>query len=512
MYSKLLGIQFPNFPSGPMPPPTNIHELLDRVRRSGVVPPERLDVLLATLEASARPPTTPSEMLKWLMDAGMITRFHADKFIVGKYKGFHVGRYLILDQLGCGGMGQVYLAEHLNMRRLVALKVLSPHAFEHDAVARERFFREARAAGTLDHPNIVRVFDLCQEGKLLYLVMEYVEGLSLQEMIARAGPLDVTTACHYARQIAFGLQHAYELGFVHRDIKPGNVLVDRIGVVRILDFGLVRSESETGDNLTRQLGDRAVLGTADYMAPEQASDSSGADIRADIYSLGATLYHMLAGRPLFPEGRTAQKLVWQQIKEPVPIDRLRPEVPAQLAEFVHAMLMKRPGDRPQTPAEVFVALEPFVGSEVPSPNPAWLPAPAARVVAVRSPAPELAAPRVSGSTSQIFAAAMNSGSGSLSSSATRRSPTATPSANSVETDRLALGSERMPNGPDTASTGSLRATDTQTNTIPHLPQHDHDAEPKGKRLVLPDQAVVISTLSIALLISLVGIIILLLRG
>ena len=157
-----------------MPPPTTVPELLDRVRRSGIVAADRLEGFLAELGAAGPPPASPAHMLGRLIDAGLITRFHADKLAAGKYKGFHLGSYLILDQLGTGGMGQVYLAEHAHMRRLVALKVLPPQSFENDPVARERFFREARAAGTLNHPNIVRVFDLCQEGKILYLVMEYV--------------------------------------------------------------------------------------------------------------------------------------------------------------------------------------------------------------------------------------------------------------------------------------------------------------------------------------------------
>src|SRR5205814_3512220 len=154
------------------------------------------------------------------------------------------------------------------------------------------------------------------------------------------GRLPVAAACQYARQVAFGLQQAYEMGFVHRDIKPANLLVDRAGVVKILDLGLVRSEADKATGLTRQLDSRSILGTADYVAPEQAVDSSNVDIRADIYSLGATLYYLLAGRPLFPEGRTAQKLVWQQIKDPAPIRRLRPQVPAELAGVVHTMLQK----------------------------------------------------------------------------------------------------------------------------------------------------------------------------
>ena len=324
--------------------------------------------------------------------AGLITRFHADKLAAGKYKGFQLGSYLILDQIGTGGMGQVYLAEHARMRRLVALKVL-PVFSSDDMVARERFFREARAAGTLDHPNVVRVFDLCQEGKLLYLVMEYVEGVSLQAVVGRFGPLPVESACHYARQVAFGLQHAHELGFVHRDIKPANLLLDRLGVVKILDLGLVRSEADRDVGLTKQL-DNKILGTADYVAPEQAVNSSDVDIRADLYSLGATLYFLLTGRTLFPEGRTAQKLVWQQIKDPIPVQRLRPEVSSELAVVVNRLLRKQPEERYSTPAEVFEALEPFVPDEVPQPDPVWLPETPARVALVRAAVPSSGAERV----------------------------------------------------------------------------------------------------------------------
>ena len=494
-----------------MPPPTTVPDLLERVRRSGIVPADRLEGFLVGLQTSGDAPATPDAMLGRLIDAAMITRFHADKLAAGKYKGFQLGSYLILDQIGTGGMGQVYLAEHVNMRRLVALKVL-PVFSSDDAVARERFHREARAAGTLDHPNIVRVFDLCQEGKLLYLVMEYVEGISLQAAVLRYGPLDVASACHYARQIAYGLQHAHEMGFVHRDIKPANLLVDRVGVVKILDLGLVRSEADADSGLTQQIDNKSILGTADYVAPEQAVDSSKVDGRADIYSLGATLYFLLAGRPLFPEGRTAQKLVWQQIKEPVPIDRLRPEVPPKLALVVHRMLQKKPADRFQTPAEVFEALEPFVPDDVPPPNPDWLPEPPARVALSRSAVPGSNAPRVSGSTSQILAAAMRSGSGSTSNSSTRRNPPTADVESAQDTDKLTLTPVGLTKKVRDAANSPTDAVnrDTTQRTPPQ------DAAGTGTHPPLPtpfslNPATVISTLTVALLLALLGIIILLLR-
>jgi eukaryotic-like serine/threonine-protein kinase len=497
-----------------MPPPITVPELLDRVRRSGVVPTDRLEGFLVGLQTSGLEPASPAEMLDKLVDGGLITRFHSEKLAAGKYKGFQLGSYLILDQIGTGGMGQVYLAEHINMRRLVALKVL-PVFSSDDAVARERFFREARAAGTLDHPNIVRVFDLCQEGKLLYLVMEYVEGVSLQSVVLRHGPLNVAAACHYARQVSFGLQHAFEMGFVHRDIKPANLLVDQAGVVKVLDLGLVRSEADANSGLTKLLDNKSILGTADYVAPEQAVDSSKVDIRADVYSLGATLYFLLVGRPLFPEGRTAQKLVWQQIKEPVPVDRLRPEVPPGLAAVIHKMLQKRPEDRFQTPAEVFDALAPFVPDDVPPPNPAWLPEAPARVAIARSAVPGANAPRVSGSTSQILAAAMRSGSGSTSNSAAQRRQ-ATPNAE-ADTGKLSITPlKKHRSDSDTgASADALSLSETQRTPGSMVPT---ETEPGSRERAVPrpspmfNPTIVITALASALLLAMVGIIILLLRN
>ena len=486
-----------------MPAPTTVPDLLDRLRKSGLVPADRLDGFLAGLRASGHDPATPADLLERLVEAAMITGFHSNRLAAGKYKGFQLGSYLILDQLGAGGMGQVYLAEHSAMRRLVALKVFPPYSHE-DTVARERFLREARATATLDHPNIIRVFDLCLEGKLLYLVMEYVEGISLQALVARHGPLNIAAACHYARQVAFGLQHAYELGFVHRDIKPANLLLDRAGVVKILDLGLVRSEADAASGLTRQLDNRSILGTADYVAPEQAVDSSNVDIRADLYSLGATLYFLLAGRPLFPEGRTAQKLVWQQIKDPAPINRLRREIPQELAEVVHTLLQKKPEDRFQTPTEVFDALGPWDSGDVPAPDDALMPHPPPRVQASRSAVPGTGS-RAAGSTSQILALAMR-GSGAVARSATHRAlPGGPGNGSSGGDDGLDRTSQvitpgKRPGIVDPSETDAMAADDTRRT--PARPQAVPDETPWwGKPTVLA--AVVAAALLAAVLVLLI---------
>jgi len=347
-----------------MPSPATTPELIDRIRKSGLVAPSDLHTFLA--DPRSDPGSGSSRhILDRLTEVHLITKFQADRLAAGKYKGFVLGSYTILDRLGAGGMGQVFLAEHAAMRRFVALKVLPGNVCEDD-IARERFLREARAAATLDHPNIVRVYDMNREGKLLYLVMEYVEGVSLQALVEKDGRRSAAAAASYAQQVALGLQHAHERGHVHRDIKPGNLLVDRAGVAKLLDLGLVRSESDGDSKLTSQLGGaRTILGTVDYLAPEQALDSSNVDIRADIYSLGATLYFLLAGHPVFPEGRAGQKLMWQQWRDPAPIDTVRPDVPDALAAIVHRALAKKREERFQTPQEMADALGRWVGGLVP---------------------------------------------------------------------------------------------------------------------------------------------------
>ncbi|MGL6077069.1 MAG: serine/threonine-protein kinase [Fimbriiglobus sp.] len=347
-----------------MPPPVHVPELLDRVRMSGLCPIADVEALMA----EGTPPPggwTPPELLERLVAWQLLTTFQADRIAAGKYKGFVLGSYVILDRIGGGGMGQVFLAEHAEMRRLVALKVLSVPNPE-DTVARERFLREARAAAALNHPHIIKVFDLNRESRMLYLVMEYLPGLNLQEYIGKHGPLSLAAAASIAHQVALGLGHAHEMGLVHRDIKPSNIIIDATGTAKILDLGLVRSEADVDSRLTAQYGN-AILGTADYLAPEQAVNSSNVDIRADLYSLGATLYFLLAGRPLFPEGRTAQKLMWQQWKEPEELTNFREDLPSELVQLVKKSIAKQRENRFQTPAEFVEALAPFVGEKVQPP-------------------------------------------------------------------------------------------------------------------------------------------------
>jgi serine/threonine protein kinase/Leucine-rich repeat (LRR) protein len=277
-------------------------------------------------------------------------------------------RYEIRELLGAGGMGAVYRARHKLMDREVALKVVKAQLVERPGRV-ERFHREVQAAARLIHPNIVTAFDAEQVGDTHFLVMEFVPGHSLAQVIQERGQLPVALACEYVRQAALGLQHAYEQGMVHRDIKPGNLMVTSAGQIKILDFGLARLASELPGGVTTQEG--YVLGTPDYIAPEQAEDSRQADIRADIYSLGCTLYHLLAGRPPFPTGTFLQKIKAHQTQAPRPLTELRPDVPAGLGAVVERMMAKDPVQRYQTPAQVAQALAQLgIASEATSASPA----------------------------------------------------------------------------------------------------------------------------------------------
>jgi hypothetical protein len=286
-------------------------------------------------------------------------------------------RYRVLGLLGAGGMGAVYKAEHRRMERTVALKVLSPNLMDRPAMV-ERFHREARAAALLVHPNIITAFDADQAGDTHFLVMEFVEGISLAQHVLQEGPLPVAEACAHVRQAALGLQHAFEHGMVHRDVKPHNLMLTPAAQVKILDFGLARlvremtsAEANTTpalDGCGRPPGlteSGTIMGTADFIAPEQASAPSEADIRADIYSLGCTLYYLLVGHAPFPEGTALDKLTAHCEQAPVPLTALRRDVPPGVARVVERMMAKSPAGRYQTPAEVAEALAPFLAEARP---------------------------------------------------------------------------------------------------------------------------------------------------
>ncbi|MCG8648738.1 MAG: protein kinase, partial [Pirellulales bacterium] len=276
-------------------------------------------------------------------------------------------RYEILEHIGSGGMGEVYKARHRVMNRVVALKVINKR-FLGKPEAAERFRREVQAAAQLSHPNIVASHDAERAEDLHFLAMEYVCGVNLAELVHERGPLPVEEACDYARQAALGLQYAHEQGMVHRDIKPHNLMLADDGTVKVLDLGLATlaplslgaAEQSGHDSSLTAAG--SIMGTPDYMAPEQAGDAGSADARSDIYALGATLYFLIAGRPPFPSGSVTEKLK-DHAESPIePIDTLNEEVPSALAEVIDCMLKKDPQQRFQSAAEVAQALSEFTSA------------------------------------------------------------------------------------------------------------------------------------------------------
>ncbi len=339
-----------------MKPPTDCREFLDLLQQSAVLPAERLESYMRSRRALWKNLTQSEDAAKQLLADGILSRFQVKQLLHGKYRGFWINKYLILESLASGGMGQVVLCEQTPMSRLVALKVL-PGKEPGDL---ERFMREARAVAALDHPNIVRAIDIDHEARFHFLVMEYVDGTNLHDLVAEHGRLEVPRACYYIAQAALGLQHAHEAGWVHRDIKPGNLLVERSGVVKILDLGLARLTTDEKDNLTKRIDEHAIMGTADFLAPEQSLPGQIVDGRADIYSLGNTLYFLLTGKAPFGQGSVVQKIMAHQMQKPRSIRLHRSGLPKDLITLIERMMDKSPARRPQTAREVAEILTGFV--------------------------------------------------------------------------------------------------------------------------------------------------------
>ncbi|HEY7309019.1 MAG TPA: protein kinase [Gemmataceae bacterium] len=335
------------------------YRLLDRVRTSGILSPSQLDECARDLAAQF---PEPRAFAGELIQRGWLTPYQVNRLFQDKADELILGPYLLLERLGEGGMGAVFKARHKLMDRVVALKVIRAERLTGADDAR-RFLREIQAAARLSHPNIVLAYDADRIGDRFFFVMEYVEGADLSKLVRQQGPLPPAAACDYARRAALGLQHAHEQGLVHRDIKPANLLLTtKGGVVKVLDLGLARLSHGENSHSTEPLTHYGtVMGTLDFMAPEQAIDPHGADIRADIYSLGCTLYVLLTGKVPFPGGSFMEKLFRHKEIEPLPVEAHRPEVPLGLALVVRKMMAKPREARYQTPAEAAAALLPYCG-------------------------------------------------------------------------------------------------------------------------------------------------------
>jgi serine/threonine protein kinase len=345
-----------------------LDQFVRELTHSGLMTATEIAAFQQTLPAECQP-TDATALAQRLIEAHRLTEYQVSAIIEGRSADLLFGEYRILDRIGEGGMGIVLKAEHQLTRRVVAVKVLAAGAMRAPNIV-QRFYRELQTAARLNHPNIVAAYDAGQFKGNHYLVMEFVDGQSLSDLVHQRGPLPLGETLGYLIQAARGLQYAHEQGIVHRDIKPSNLLVDRQGVVKVLDMGLARlidtKDASHVESLTRT---GLVMGTCDYMAPEQAVDSHRADHRADIYSLGCTLYRLLTGTVPFPaDNLMAALLAHREARVPV-LRHIRPDLPPRLDTVFRRMLAKRPGDRYQSMTEVVAALQDVLRQ--PRPHGVW---------------------------------------------------------------------------------------------------------------------------------------------
>jgi serine/threonine protein kinase len=359
----------------------NSQSFLEQVREHGLLSEERLAALSQRFAAEA----PLHELTEALVEQGWLTRYQIERIWAGKAKGLMLGQYRILAELGQGGFGCVYKAEHLLMNRVVALKVIAPEMVD-DSRARAWFRREVLTSTRLEHPNIVMAYDANEFEDVLFLVMEYVDGPNLAEAVKTQGPLPIGLACALLLQSARALQYANDKGVVHRDIKPANLLLPRMAdgttpagprrgsrpnlvlldadqvLIKIVDFGLARLQCQGSPNTLMGLKERSFVGTPDYISPEQARNVHEVDIRADLYSLGCTFFFALTGRPPF-KGKAPLDIVLQHLdQEPPGLDTLRPEVPPALVAIIRRLMAKKPEQRFQSPGELVAELGFFFGS------------------------------------------------------------------------------------------------------------------------------------------------------
>jgi serine/threonine-protein kinase len=341
-------------------------DLLAVLRRTPLLQAAQMDELVRSLlprfpEARA--------LARELVQRGWLTPYQVNQLFQGRGDSLLLGSYVLLERLGEGGMGTVFKARHTRLGRTVALKVIRTDRLKNPD-ARRRFEREIRAAALLEHPNVALTYDAGEVGGTHFFAMEYVPGTDLAKLVGRSGPLGVTAACDCIRQAALGLQHAFERGLVHRDVKPSNLVLTPGAVVKILDMGLARVRGAVEEDLGTMTQEGTVMGTPDYVAPEQTLDARSVDVRADLYSLGCTLYFLLTGQVPFPGGTLGEKLLKHQLHQPVPVEQLRPDVPPGVAAVVRRLMAKKPEDRFQTPAELVEALGRDGGSATGARHPA----------------------------------------------------------------------------------------------------------------------------------------------
>ncbi len=340
-------------------------DLLPVIRRSGVLTDRQFQEIRLRI-ARGEMPSDPIALAEHLVRETILTQYQAQRFLAGKSHGLSVGRYIILDRLGSGSMGRVYKAQHQLMGRVVALKIIAPGIVTNERVV-ARFQREMRLVGRLDHPNVVRAYDADKIENVLFIVMEYVRGHSLTQIVRARGPLPPADLINYATQSALGLAHAHRQGVIHRDIKPSNLLINESKQVKILDLGLgVLTDSESQG--TFMTAENVTVGTVDYMSPEQAC-ARELDGRSDLFSLGCTMYHVLTGRLPFPGDSQIERLGKRLNGSPVPLAEIMPGLPPRLLQAMDRLLANQPEDRFQSAEEAAEAFQAITRKRPPRPGP-----------------------------------------------------------------------------------------------------------------------------------------------
>lgn len=332
-----------------------VDALMEALQQSKLLDPVQLDEVTRILLPRY---SNPMELAKEILRRGWLTVYQMNQLLLAQGQNLTFGPYRVLDFVGKGGVSTVFKAWHTSKHCVVALKVIHPELLSNAEVL-GRFEREVKIIAELKHPNVVRAIEDSESGSGHFFAMEFVEGTDLGKLVQLSGPLPARQACDHVRQAALGLQHAHELGLVHRDIKPANLhLVTGTNTIKVLDLGLARFRRRAAKDVNLTLKGH-IIGTPDWIAPEQARNARTADIRADIYSLGCTFYYLLSGQTPFPGKAVLAKVLAHSTIEPEPVEKIRPEVPVEVGGIIRKMMAKKPQNRYRTPAEVAEVLAPF---------------------------------------------------------------------------------------------------------------------------------------------------------
>jgi serine/threonine protein kinase len=342
-----------------------VDQFLRAVLRSGLLNRDELQATLRHVPKADR--ENPASIADYLVQQGKLTRFQRQKLMQGAALGLVLAHYQIEAPIGRGGMGTVYLARDVRNRQHVALKILPPKKAREADHHLARFQREKELSKLVNHPHLALTFDVGVQQDIHFIAMEYIPGQTLHRLVTKTGPLSVERAAHLFSEVASALEHAHGVGLIHRDLKPSNIMVTPNDHAKVLDLGLAFMEGEEVEDVEVVGGKGYIVGSIDYMAPEQTRDASKVDGRADLYALGCCLYFALTGKPPFPLGSLKEKVRAQRQDEPTLLQNRNPQVPGDFARIVHRLLAKDPSQRYASAADVRAELLPWAGTHAQQP-------------------------------------------------------------------------------------------------------------------------------------------------